>query len=275
MTGSRTFQTVRLGAVGYLNARPLVYGLDRSPRFDVRYDVPSECARLLHAHEIDVGLIPSIEYLRGAPYRIVPGLAIASRGPVASVAIYATKPMADVRSIALDTSPRTSAALVSVLCARRFKIQPRLESRGPDLGDMLAHCDAALIIGDNALFQQSTINNQQSAISKVDLGEEWSALTGLPFVWALWAGWADALGAEDVAALQRARDEGVERPGELAREYLADTPERQETGARYLRQNIKYYLGDNERTGLETFYRYSAEAGLVPDSGELRFFGQP
>ena len=72
---------VRLGAVGYLNARPLVYGLEKSARFDLRFDVPSTCARLLHAHEIDVGLIPSIECLRGTrPYAIVPGLAIATRG---------------------------------------------------------------------------------------------------------------------------------------------------------------------------------------------------
>ena len=74
---------VRLGAVGYLNARPLVFGLDRCPRFTLRYDLPSECARLLHAGDIDLGLIPSIEYLRGDSYRIVPELAIASRGPVA------------------------------------------------------------------------------------------------------------------------------------------------------------------------------------------------
>jgi chorismate dehydratase len=265
---------VRLGAVGYLNARPLVYGLDRLPRFGVRYDVPSACARLLHAHDIDVGLIPSIEYVRGSAYQIVPDLAIASRGPVASVAIYTTRPIADVRSIALDTSSRTSVALVSVLCARRFKIQPRLESRGPDLDDMLAHADAALIIGDNALFQ-SAVSNQQSAIQKIDLGAEWTALTGLPFVWAFWAGRSDALNGGDVAALQRARDEGVERPEEVARAYLAGTPERQEAGGRYLRENIKYYLGDDERAGLETFYRYAAEAGLVAERGELRFFEQP
>jgi chorismate dehydratase len=143
---------VRLGAVGYLNARPLVYGLEGAPRFDLRYDVPSECARLLHEGAIDVGMIPSIEYLRGGPYRIVPDLAIASRGPVASVAIYTTKPIGDVQSIALDTSSRTSVALVSVLCARLFKIQPALEGHGPDPSVMLEHCDAALIIGDNALL---------------------------------------------------------------------------------------------------------------------------
>src|ERR1700681_2319182 len=113
---------VRLGAVGYLNARPLVFGLDRSPRFDLRYDVPSECARLLHAGDIDVGLIPSIEYLRDDDFRIVPDLAIASRGPVRSVTLYVKRQISDVRSIVVDTGSRTSVALVRVLCERMFKI---------------------------------------------------------------------------------------------------------------------------------------------------------
>jgi chorismate dehydratase len=280
---------IRLGAVGYLNARPLVYGLDRAPQFSVRYDVPSECARLLHEGAIDVGLIPSIEYLRGGPYRIVPDLAIASRGPVASVGLYASKPMDEVRSIAMDTSSRTSAALVLVLCARLFKIQPRIESRGPDLADMLAHCDAALIIGDKALFldpaeltvdsrqstvdsQQSTVNSRLWTVEKTDLGEAWFNLTGLPFVYAFWAGRPGALRNQDVAALQKARDEGVTRPEELAREYLAGTPERQRIGADYLRDNIKYYFGDEERAGLESFYRYAVEAGVVPDAGAIRLY---
>src|SRR5580700_6021056 len=94
---------IRLGAVGYLNARPLVFGLDRSPRFDLRYDVPSECARLLHAGDIDVGLIPSIAYVRDDILRIVPDLAIASRGPVRSVALYTRRPIGDVRSIVMDS----------------------------------------------------------------------------------------------------------------------------------------------------------------------------
>jgi chorismate dehydratase len=259
---------VRVGAVGYLNARPLVYGLDRQPRFTIRYDVPSECARLLHARDVDVGLIPSIEYLRGGPYAIVPDLAIASRGPVASVALYTTRPMSDVRSIAMDTSSRTSIALVRVLCARLFRIQPTIESLGPDLDVMLARCDAALIIGDNALFLDPAAHRA----TKIDLGEAWTRLTGLPFVYAFWAGRPDALQAGDVSALQRARDEGILRPDELAREYLADSPARQQTGATYLRENIKYYLRDEERAGLETFYQYAAEAGVVPETRPLRFF---
>ena len=111
---------VRLGAVGYLNARPLVYGLEALPQFEVRYDIPSECARLLHAHDTDLGLIPSIEYLRGPrPYTLVPGPAVTSNGPVASVAIFTRRDPRDIRSIAMDSSSRTSVALATILLRRR------------------------------------------------------------------------------------------------------------------------------------------------------------
>jgi chorismate dehydratase len=267
---------LRLGAVGYLNARPLVYGLELAPRFAVRYDIPSTCARLLHDGAIDLGLIPSIEFLRGGPYRIVPDLAIASRGPVASVAIYTTKPMQDVRSIALDTSSRTSVALVSVLCARLFEIEPVFEHCGPELHAMLDRCDAALIIGDNALLldHQSAIRNPQSTIEKIDLGDAWTTMTGLPFVWAFWAGRPDAVGPEEIEALQRARNAGVTQSETIAREYFPDSIERQAVGARYLRDNIKYHLGDDERAALDRFYRYAAEAGVVTAAVAPAFYGQ-
>jgi chorismate dehydratase len=266
---------VRLGAVGFLNARPLVHELDMQRRFELRYDVPSECARLLHEQSIDLGLIPSIEYLRGGPYRIVPDVAIASNGPVASVALYTTRPMTDVRSIALDTSSRTSVALVQVLCARHFNIRPSLENHGPDASAMLARCDAALIIGDAALLLDPgkiEVPSPELEVAKIDLGETWTALTGLPFVYAFWAGRLGALDEDDVALLQRARDAGVTQPELIAREYFADTPDRQAIGARYLRDNIEYYLGDEERAGLETFYHYAAEAGVVAAAASLNFY---
>jgi chorismate dehydratase len=273
---------VRLGAVGYLNARPLVHGLERSTRFDLRFDVPSRCADLLHRDHIDVGLIPTIEYLRGPSeawhsdgYRVVPDLAIASRGPVASVALYTTGPVSDVRAIAMDTSSRTSVALVRVLCARSFGIDPALEPRGPDLASMLTSCDAALLIGDNALFQgsgQVMAHARQVTVQKIDLGEVWTAMTGLPFVWAFWAGRPDRLTAGDLQALRQARDAGVTASEPIARQYLADRPERQAAGARYLRDNIKYYLGPDERAGLELFYRYAADAGVVDSVEPLRFY---
>src|SRR5262245_56019331 len=139
---------VRLGAVTYLNARPLVYGLERTERFSIRYDIPSECARLLHARETDLGLIPSIEYLRGPrPYAIVPGPAVISRGPVASVAIYTRRDPEDIRTIAMDTSSRTSVALATVLLQRQFGSTAEPVAMAPDLNSMLSRADAALIIG--------------------------------------------------------------------------------------------------------------------------------
>lgn len=262
---------VRLGAVGYLNARPLVYTLDRSAAFSLRFDVPSVCAALLHEGAVDVGLIPSIEYLRGGPYAIVPGLAIASHGPVASVALYATRPIPDITSIALDTSSRTSVALTRVLCERVFHIAPRFESQGPDLPSMLRRCDAALIIGDNALIQGGDAG-AMPPIEKIDLGEAWTAATGLPFVYAFWAGRPGVLTEEHVRELTLAREAGVAHAEEIGRDYYRDRPEWQALGARYLRDNIKYHLGDQERAGLELFFRYAAELGVVPASGPLAFY---
>jgi chorismate dehydratase len=270
---------VRLGAVGYLNTRPLVYGLERSPRFDLRFDVPSKCAELLHSDRIDLATIPSIEYLRpagaaGSSYRIAPDLAIASRGAVASVALYSTRPIGDVRSVALDTSSKTSVALVRILCGRLFRIDPRFEEQPPDLGVMLAQCDAALMIGDNALFSEhhNLRGPGNSTVEKIDLGDAWTTLTGLPFVWAFWAGREGRLSQRDIDALQHARDEGVQHPDVIAREYFSDQPDRQTAGTRYLQDNIKYYFGSDERAGLERFYQYAYEAGLVASAGPLQFY---
>ena len=260
---------VRIGAVGYLNARPLVYGLERQPRFDLRYDIPSECANLLHAHAIDVGLIPSIEYLRGPrPYTVVPGPAVTSRGPVASVAIYTRVEPRDMRSIAMDTSSRTSVALATVMARRAFGVTPEAVPMAPDLDAMLACADAALIIGDLALF----LDHTAAGVQKIDLGQLWTESTGLPFVYAVWAGWPDALNADEVGLLQHARDEGVADADEVARAYYPDDPARQAVAKRYLRDNIRYVLGADELEGLRTFYRYAAEAGLVSSAHELRFY---
>jgi chorismate dehydratase len=272
---------VRLGAVSYLNARPLVYGLERDPRFDLRYDVPSECARLLHAGAIDIGLIPSIEYLRGnQTYALVPGAAVTSRGPVASVAIYTRRDPHDIRTIAMDSSSRTSVALATVMLRRRFGAAAEGVSMAPDLESMLASADAALIIGDIALMldhtavrrKPDTTNEANAAIQKIDLGELWTGMTGLPFVYAFWAGWPDGLTPADAEALLQARDAGVAHAADVARAYYPGEPVREAVARRYLRDNIRYTFGDEELEGLRTFYAYAAELGLVSFDGALRFY---
>lgn len=268
---------VRLGAVSYLNARPLVDGLDRSPNFQLEFDVPSRCAARLHEGTIDLGLIPSIEYLRGPGYLVVPRLAITSRGPVASVAIFTKRPLRDAQVVALDTSSRTSVALTKVLGQRVFGMRAQWIDQGPDPTAMLAQADAALVIGDNALLldvdQLSVeVTGRPGQVEKIDLGEQWTAATGLPFVWAVWAGRAGAVGPAGVAEMQGALARGLGRIEGVVRDYFwADSPHLQ-IGARYLRDNIRYDLGPDELAGVELFYRYAAEAGVVPAAGRPRFF---
>ena len=264
-------EPVRLGAVDYLNVRPLVYGLDRQPaRVRLRFDVPSECARLLDAGEIDLGMVPSITYLNRPGDRVVPGLCIGSDGPVASVAIFTRKPMRDVRSIALDTSSRTSAILTRILCARRFDITPDFHPHGPDLGAMLAGSDAALLIGDPALFAEYR-SLGSDRIEKIDLGLAWTEMTGLPFVWAVWAGRPAAASPQTVALLQAAATSGRAHLDEIATAYSVD-PSRQAVGRQYLRDNLLFDLTTRAQQGLRTFYREALALGLVTGGPAVEFF---
>jgi chorismate dehydratase len=259
---------IRLGAVSYLNTRPLVYGLEReADRFDLRFDVPAKCAELLHSNDVDLGLIPSIEY-PGRDYRIVPGISIASDGPVASVAIFSKVPIRNIRSLALDTSSRTSIALLRVLCARWFEIAPRFVTMSPDLDRMLGECDAALVIGDNALFA----DHGKLGLEKVDLGEEWIGMTGLPFVYAFWAGRPGVVGQDDVAALQNAREEGISATATIGRQLFPDNPEKAARADLYLRENVQYALSDPEIAGLRRFYELAAEIGVLPSAEAPRFY---
>lgn len=259
---------LRLGAVSYLNTKPLVYGLDRFPeQFDVRFDVPSQCAALLHEGAVDLGLIPAIEYLRG-DYRIVPGVSIASEADVATVAVFTRKAIADVKTLALDVSSRTSVALTRVLCAKHWRIAPSFMPAEPDLEAMLARADAALVIGDPAF----EIDPVAQRVTKIDLGAEWKAMTGLPFVYAMWVGRPDAATSAQCRALQDARDRGVAHLADIARDVGGGDAERERRSLVYLRDNLKYGLGEREVAGLRRFHELATEIGVVPERRPLAFY---
>ena len=259
---------LRLGAVSYLNTKPLVYGLDACPdQFEIRFDVPSQCATLLHEGKVDLGLIPAIEYLR-SEYRIVPDVSIASDGEVATVAVFTRKPISQVRTIALDLSSRTSVALTRVLCAKHWHIEPSFTPAEPDLEAMLGRADAALVIGDPAF----AIDPKKRAVTKIDLGAEWKAMTGLPFVYAMWVGRPGAATPAHCRALQEARDRGVEHLPDIADDVSGGDPDLEQRSLIYLRDNLRYSLGDAEAAGLRRFHELAAEIGLVPGVAAAAFF---
>ena len=260
---------LRVGAVGYLNARPLTWALDGSPdRWAIRYDLPSVCSSLLHAGQVDLGLVPSIDYLQDPGYRFVPGVGIGSRGAIASVALFSRVPIGRVTSIALDTSSRTSVALIRVLCRHRFGIEPEFVAHGPDLAAMTAAADAGLLIGDPAF----ETDHQALGLQKTDLGEEWTAMTGLPFIYAAWTGRAGIVTAADVTALQEAQRAGIHSIDAIAAEYGRGDARRAARAAVYLRDNVKYSLGPDEAAGLQLFLNYAADLGLAPRRRQLEFF---
>ena len=257
---------LRLGVVSYLNAAPTVHGLGGNARFQIVRDVPSRIAARLHAGEIDLGLIPSIEYAEG-DYAIVPGVAIASRGPVRSVMLLHRGPLSNIRRVAVDTSSRTSAALVRVLLRDRLGRDPEYVAMPPDVPTMLNGADAALVIGDPALYYDGEA-------TRLDLGAEWTERTGRPFVYAFWAGRPGVATPEDVARLQAALASGLASVGQIASSYNGP-PDRAALNEAYLRGNISYALDAPELEGLREFYARAHARGLIGPVPELRFHGHP
>jgi chorismate dehydratase len=260
---------VRLGAVSYLNTRPLVEGLDARPDVALRFDVPARCADLVEGGEVDLGLVPIIEVARHAEdYAVVPDVSIASRDAVDSVALFTRQPIERVRTIALDVSSRTSAGLVRLLCARHWRIRPTFVPAAPDIRTMLATADAALLIGDPALF----LDPASVDADKIDLGLAWRALTGLPFVWAVWAGRSGAASPAVCRLLYETRLRGEAAVDAIARREKPGDPAGEALVARYLRHTITYGLDETLLAGAQAYFDGLAGEGLIPRAPRLRTF---
>jgi chorismate dehydratase len=266
---------LKVSAVQYLNTKPIVYGLEKEPacdRFDINYDIPSLCSQKLLNKEVDLALIPSIEYSRIRRERllsIVPDIGVVSHREVNSVELFFNKNLSDLRTIAVDNSSKTSVALLEIVLREKYDIEPVLVPMKPDLSLMLKETDAALIIGDNALEQCGVMDN------KLDLGDEWNDLTdGLPFVYSFWAGLKGALTPGDVQTLVRSRDLGVASINEISADYVSKKPGGKPADfyVDYLTDNIQFYLGKDELEGLKEFYSYCYFFGIIDEVPDLFFF---
>jgi len=253
--------------VPYLNVAPIIHGLARDPRFSLERDVPSRVAERLHRGEIDLGMIPSIEYACG-DYAIVPGIAIGSHGPVRSVCLFHRRPLPELRRVALDTSSRTSVALLKILLHERLGRDPEYLAMSPAVPELLEAADGALVIGDPALYFEGEAD-------RLDLGQEWRARTGLPFVFAFWAGRPGAVTPAQVACLQESLRAGLSAVSAIASSYNGFGAAQGANNESYLRSNMVYRLGEAEEAGLREFYRRAHGLSLIPRIPELRFHGCP
>lgn len=257
---------VRVGAVNYLNTRPLVYRLDElAPEVSLEFDLPSRLADGLARGRFDVALIPSIEFLRTPGYTLVSDACIGCRGPVLSVKLFSRVPIEQIRTLALDEGSRTSAALVQILLAERHGVRPDLLPLevGRGLHDTAA--DAVLLIGDRA------IHSPPGRFAAVwDLGDEWNGWTNLPFVFAMWAAREGSVPPHVERALCRARDLGVENLAEIAAREAAPLGLTVPQCLGYLRDNLHFTLAARELSGLEHFYKLACRHGLASPGVTLR-----
>jgi chorismate dehydratase len=287
---------LRISIVEYLNTAPLVWGFTEGPltgKYDLSFTVPSQCAEALRAGEVDVAIIPAIEYQRIEDLVALPGMAIAAKGEVRSILVVSKKPIDMVKRMALDTSSRSSAALVRLLAAGEWGIRPEFINAAPDPAAMLSEADAALVIGDPALRIAVKLDYLAEkkpregaccqgdpedmpvpgypALFVYDVAYQWREMTGKPCVLAIWAGRREKLTPEVVADFQASKQFGlahIEDIAEAASVKLDLPPKSLEI---YLRDNIDFSLDEPNLEGLNLYYQKCAAAGLIPRARPLEF----
>lgn len=257
---------LRIGVVPYMNAKPLIFGLhQQTDTIELSFEVPSLLPTMLNNDEIDVAIIPSIEYFRNGNYAIIPDISISSCGSVESVKIFSKVPLQHIHTAALDKSSLTSCALTRILFQERYHLSPHYTQWNRQYDISRTDSDAVLIIGDNAM------KVPENGYTTLDLGQAWFEYTGLPFVYAVWAVKRDRHIPGINELLKNAKEAGIRSVKELAAiesQRLQLTPER---CLNYLTNSIRYNLGKEEIKGLQTFYQHAVSLGLAPEGVEIVF----
>jgi chorismate dehydratase len=251
----------RLGVVSFLNARPLIEGLENAPEFELLYAVPSQLPALLNAGRVDAALTPVIDLARfGRSWEIVSDACIACDGETLTVRVFSRVPPARISVLHVDRDSHTSVVLAQALWGEKYG--RRLETR-PFRPGQADGCQAVLLIGDKVVTHGVGGFDHQ-----IDLGEAWRTLTGLPFVFATWTRRAGGDPGDLAARLSRARDLGQARAAALAAEWGPAMGWPVQLAQTYLTEHLSYTLTPAHRRGLRQFLELAAKWRLAPSAAE-------
>jgi chorismate dehydratase len=246
-----------VSAVSYLNTWPLVWGFLHGPQegmFEFRFDLPVHCAEALRDGKADVGLVPCAELDRlGLDF--LPEVGIACEGPVRSILLISRRPFDAIRTLAVDSSSRTSVALARIILAERYGCRPLVTPHSPSLEEMLAENDAALIIGDPAL----RLDPDTLPYRTLDLGAEWVEWSGLPMVFAVWAGRAEFLTLEAAEAFRASHRWGREHLDDMVERASIERGFGRDLVRAYFTRHIVYPLSPRHLEGLRLFRKLAGE----------------
>jgi chorismate dehydratase len=250
----------RVCAVSYLNTVPLVWGMlhgagpeDGKDAFDLRFALPSACADQIASGDADIGIVPVIEMAR-QKLEYFPGTGIACHGPVRSILLVSKVPFRQIRTLATDAGSRTSVQLARIILTERSGVTPRLISMPADLATMLGEADAALLIGDAAL----RIDPEKLPFETLDLGGEWVSMTGLPMVFAVWAGRQGVVQPPFTAAFNDSCRYGLAHMDEIVRSESVTRNFPEALVREYLTSRIVFELGARDYAGLALFLERAA-----------------
>ena len=253
---SRT-RALRIGSVSYLNARPLVYGLESADDVRLSFDVPSKLLDGLRDDRFDVALLPVIDYQRLNDLVIIPAGGIGCDGPTLTVRIFSRVAIEKVKTLACDTDSHTSVALARIILEKHYGLRPEfidLRRGAPHPAD-----EAQLLIGDKVVCEEPVGYAHQ-----IDLGAAWKAMTGLPFVFATWMARRGVNGPRLFDQLNRARIAGLENIGDIIERDAIPRGWPALLARQYLSENLKYDVGEAQLTAIRRFHDLAAEQGIIP-----------
>lgn len=236
---------IKVGAVSYLNTKPLIYGFEKgmmSEEMELQFDFPSNIARKLLNDEIDIGLVPVAVLPFMKEHYIVADYGIACDGAVASVCLFSDVPLAEIKTVLLDYQSRTSVALLKILLKEYWKITPQLIAAEKGFEQSIKGSTAGLVIGDRA-FKQIPVSAYH-----YDLGLAWKEMTGLPFVFAAWVS-NKKLPVDIIASFNKATAEGMEHIDEIVAQNKFDEYDLHQ----YYTKNIVYLVDETKLKGLQLF----------------------
>ncbi len=263
----------RVSFINFLNSVPLGWNFLQGKAkedFEILFDVPSECAAHLAGGQADVGLIPVIEYQRIPGLKVLPGISISAKREVRSVLFVSRLPLEKVKTVGLDTSSRTSAALLKILLKVFYgRDSIGFEPHPPHPAEMLQKFDAALLIGNPALHLPS------EKLYTYDLAREWRRFTGLPFVFAFWAVRGEVELGERVSHFYDSRRQGLAHVDLIAETYSERLGLRADEIKTYLRLHLDYSLDEENLKGLTTFFELARQEDLIDSIDPIRFYPVP
>jgi chorismate dehydratase len=250
-------QPIRIGSVSFLNAKPLIYGLEESPSIKLHLEVPSKLLNGLVENRFDVALLPVIDYQRMDGLRIITSGGIACDGPTLTVRVFSPTPIEQIKTLACDTDSHTSVALARVLLGERYRIQPEfvpLDGVSPD--DRYV---ARLLIGDKVICEEP-----KDLPHQLDLGEAWKAHTGLPFAFACWMA-RDRVDLGDLPLqLASAKRDGLANIESIIERFAIPRGWPIDIAREYLTRYLQFDITSRHLEAIRLFHRKAQSLGLLP-----------